>query len=730
MRGTILGFIFGGMVAGVFAGAIDVNSLVDGDDAVLILLGSMGVHILYGVFLGVFIGLLYPLIPARLTVSSMAQRIYRSLWPYETATLHDRCRTVATIWLGAGMTYLSLSGLSFGFQVILSRVAAREFAALVSALFGLALVTLVLVISAPLHAGFARILEFVVRRRPHLSLLAEPLSHAVICLLVTFIVIIKLATAESEIISVLDFRPLTAAFLVLAITLGLGEFLRVPLNRFSWTRGVQIVLVLSFFSAAAAWAGIRSVNARTAMSERGGSIKLLLTLARSPFDADGDGHANILGDEDCDDANAAVFPGAVDVPANGIDEDCDGVDAVPPAPKPKKTSVVASLGLKTPYNIVLVTCSGLRRDHVGFYGYERDTTPFIDLLATESAVFERAYAVSSRTATSLPAIFSGRYPSELIRSRGHHIKYAPENTFIAEALQQARYRTAGFPSHWYFREEYGLNQGFDVWKPFFVEKGRMENLATAEEVVTNAVSYLDGLGDDPSRPYFLWLHITDLEANYIEHIDMPRFGDLPLDRYDHEVRFADTWLGFFMETLRERTDWSRTVVILTSDHGEAFGEHGYHNHGFGLHEHQLRVPLLMRVPGFPARSVSKPISQIDLAPTIFELAGVPKSDPLRMRLDLRGENMLYTLGSEKRPTRPIHSELTAGPYHQSQQVWVDGDWKLHVLGRRGDLRLYDLSRDGGERRDLSIKEREKASELANAMKNYRDNVLRVRPPWP
>ena len=730
MRGTILGFVFGGMVAGVFAGAIDVNSLVDGEDAILILLGSMGMHILYGVALGVFVGLLYPLIPARLTVSAMAQRVYRSLWPRESATLHDRCRAVATVWLGAGMTYLCLSGLSFGFQVILSRVAAREFAALVSALFGLALVTLILVISAPLHAGFARVLEFVVRRRPHLSLLAEPLSHAVICLLVVFIVIIKLATAESEIISVLDFRPLIAAFLVFTITLGLGEVLRVPLNRFSWSRGIQIVLVLSFFSAAAAWAGIRSVNARTAMSERGGSIKMLLMLTRSPFDRDGDGHANVLGDEDCDDSNAAVFPGAVDVPDNGIDEDCDGVDAVPTAPKPKKTTVVASLGLKTPYNIVFVTLSGLRRDHIGFYGYERDTTPFIDVLATESAVFDNAYAASSRTATSLPSMFSGRYPSELIRSRGHRIKYAPENTFIAEGLQQARYRTAGFPSHWYFRPEYGLNQGFDVWKPYFVEKGRMENLATAEEVVTNAVTYLDGLGNNPNRPYFLWLHITDLEANYIEHIDTPRFGDTPLDRYDHELRYADTWFGFFMETLRQRADWERTVVIFTSDHGEAFGEHGYHNHGFGLHEHQLRVPLLIRVPGFPARPVDQRVSQIDMVPTMFELAGVPKSDPLRIRLDLRGESMLHTLGNERRPERPVYGELTTGPYHQEQQVWFDGDWKLHVLGRRGDLRLYDLTNDEGERRDLSIKEREKASELLDAMTNYRNTVLRVRPPWP
>jgi arylsulfatase A-like enzyme len=275
-----------------------------------------------------------------------------------------------------------------------------------------------------------------------------------------------------------------------------------------------------------------------------------------------------------------------------------------------------------------------------------------------------------------------------------------------------------------------LQQGFDVWKPFFVEKGRMENVATAETVVQNATAYLERLGEDTSRPFLLWMHINDLQANYIEHVDMPRFGDDPVDRYDHELRYVDTWFGSFMATLRRRADWGRTVVILTSDHGQAFGEHGYQNHGFGLHEHQLRVPLLIRVPGFQARPIATRVSQIDLAPTLFELAGVPESDPLRMRLDLRGQNVLYTLSGEERPPRPLHAELTAGPYNPEQQVWMEGDWKLHVLGRRQDLRLYNVSRDGEERHDLSIREREKAKALFDAMTTYRRRVLRVRPPWP
>jgi hypothetical protein len=96
MRGTVFGFVFAGMVGGVFAGAIDVNALVDGESAVLILLGSMGVHILFGVLVGFLFGLVYPLIPPNLTALFLARRVYRSLLPGESATLHDRCRTVAT----------------------------------------------------------------------------------------------------------------------------------------------------------------------------------------------------------------------------------------------------------------------------------------------------------------------------------------------------------------------------------------------------------------------------------------------------------------------------------------------------------------------------------------------------------------------------------------------------------------------------------------------------------
>ena len=110
------------------------------------------------------------------------------------------------------------------------------------------------------------------------------------------------------------------------------------------------------------------------------------------------------------------------------------------------------LGFRPPYSVVLVTVESLRADHVGFYGYGKETTPAIDDLAAQSVVFKNAYSVSSAPQTSLSSILSGRYPSELKRNRNFFPLYHGDNIFLAEMLSEQRFHSAAFPSHWYFRE--------------------------------------------------------------------------------------------------------------------------------------------------------------------------------------------------------------------------------------------------------------------------------------
>ena len=100
----------------------------------------------------------------------------------------------------------------------------------------------------------------------------------------------------------------------------------------------------------------------------------------------------------------------------------------------------------------------------------------------------------------------------------------------------------------------------------------MTSVPTAETVVTAAVEYLNRIEAGPGRSHFIWLHVIDPGPKYIAHLDVPRFGDSETDLYDHEVRYVDTWLDWFFETLRRRSDWNRTVLAVVGTEGEKLGE--------------------------------------------------------------------------------------------------------------------------------------------------------------
>ncbi len=187
-----------------------------------------------------------------------------------------------------------------------------------------------------------------------------------------------------------------------------------------------------------------------------------LALARRATDRDHDGASALFGGGDCDDEDPTRYPLAIDVPGNGIDEDCSGADlplprAAPPAP-PRRPRGAFPPDL----NLVLITVDTLRID-LGFMGYARPVSPNLDALAARSTVFERAYSMASYTGKSLGPTMIGKYPSECLRDGAHFDTYYPANTFLAERLQAAGIRTMGAASHWYFKPRYGLGQGMDVW---------------------------------------------------------------------------------------------------------------------------------------------------------------------------------------------------------------------------------------------------------------------------
>ncbi len=722
-RATVVAYTLGGMAGGVLAGAVDAIGGMRGA-AVLVLCGSMGLHLVCGAALGALAGVIHPLLPRSLTAVSLVRGATRRVWPRAEVGLHDRCRVVATIWLGALILWVGVEALAGAMGVVLRRVQSPEFAGLATAGIALLSVAAAAAVFAPLHAGLARGLEVVVRRRPGLSALAHPAAHlAVLGVLGGWL---SWSALTGELWSGVDLRPVWSVLLLLGPMLVGGELLRRVMRAVPPGRAAAAVGLVLFFGVAAAAAALRSGEARQALASSTGSGRLMIAAMRAPFDGDGDGYARVLGGGDCDDDDPSVHPGAIDEPANGLDEDCSGADAPrppPPPPPPLPPTEPAALGLEPPYNIVLITVDSMRPDHLGAYGYARPTSPQIDRFAEGAVVFERAYSPSAKTPTAVPSIMSGRYPSELRRDGGHFAVYEPENVFLAEVLAEAGYRTAGFVSHWYFERRYGLGQGFALWQPYTAERGRMEKMPTAETVVVSAVEYLQRT--EPGSPFFVWVHLLDPHKDYIDHLEVPRFGEAPIDRYDHEIRYVDTWLAYLFDTLARRGDADRTVVALTSDHGEAFGEHGYRFHGFGLHEHQLRVPLIVSVPGLEPRRVPDRVSLVDLMPTLLDLAGVRPQNPTRPAGV--GETLLPLLGGHARAPRPVFAEMPRGPYNAEQLAYIEGDAKLMFSGAGGAWQLFDLAKDPGEEVDRASESPGEVARLRAALNRLRSG-LEIREP--
>ncbi|HEY4120213.1 MAG TPA: sulfatase [Byssovorax sp.] len=403
---------------------------------------------------------------------------------------------------------------------------------------------------------------------------------------------------------------------------------------------------------------------------------------------------------------AAALACSSEPPPAAPPSDASVAVAPPPAPPPPAVtaSAAASAAPAAPsggrpagkLNVLLVTIDSLRAD-MPWAGYPRDIAPVLTAFEKKAVSYTRAYSVSSYTAMSLGGMLAGRYPSELDRSGYFFEQYPDSVTMFPELLQKAGVRTLSAHAHFYFDRKSGFRQGFDDYRmvPGLKENNKTdENITSPEHEALAEQMLSDKANTGSGKPFFAWFHFLDPHDEYMPHPGIGPYGKKARDKYDAEVTFVDQHVGKLLDFVKAQPWGKDTVVIVSADHGEAFGEHKMYRHGFEVWEVLTHVPLMIQAPGATARHIDAPRSAIDFAPTILELTGAPASS------ELEGKSLVGEIWGGPAEERDVIIDLPRTTDNDRHRALVHGKYKIISFGDDDAFELYDVVADPGELHDL------------------------------
>jgi arylsulfatase A-like enzyme len=483
--------------------------------------------------------------------------------------------------------------------------------------------------------------------------------------------------------------------------------------------GLGLPLAIAVAAAGGLMIGARlpeGAPAFEAVADHGWGLRFLLGTARRLTDHDGDGFSARFGGGDCDDTRADVHPGAEDIPGDGIDQDCEGGDAKPIAAAPKSTAGeatgdAAALAPIRPRadgwkgNILIVTIDAFRGDRLGVAGYGRppgqSLTPTLDALARRGAYFRRVWSQAPNTPRSFPSIVTGRYPTDIAFDKPtvNYPNLLPTNHTFFETLAATGLEPIGIFSHFYFTADRGISRGFAEWSDDGAGTIAESNKDSASpRIVPRVIARLKQAAAKHER-FVLWTHLFEPHSSYMPHKEFPtQLSGVPglMEKYDYEIAFTDLWVKKLFDELVALGLDKNTAIVVCADHGEAWGEHKQFFHGTDLYDEQMRVPLIIAIPGRAPVVINDQVELVDVAPTLLDLVGAP------IPAGMRGRSLLPRIEGKPLPPAPVFSEMmpaTAWP-HQAAMM-VDGDHKLihRISDRRWEL--YDLKRDPGEKLNLA-----------------------------
>jgi hypothetical protein len=345
-------------------------------------------------------------------------------------------------------------------------------------------------------------------------------------------------------------------------------------------------------------------------------------------------------------------------------------------------------------NVLLISIDSLRAD-MPWSGYARDIAPSLTAFEKTAVSYTHAYSISSYTAMSLGGFLAGKYPSEIARSGYFFSSYPNSVTYFPELLQQAGVRTLAAHAHFYFEDRSGFRQGFDDYRivPGLKKSNTTDENITSPKHVALAKEML-GAAQNNEKRFFAWFHFLDPHDMYMPHSGIGPYGKSERDKYDAEVTYTDQHVGEFIKWVDEQPWGKRTAIIITADHGEAFGEHKLIHHGFELYEPLIRIPLMIRAPGITPHRIDTPRSTIDLAPTIMAFTGAP-IDP-----GFQGKSLAPEVYGAEPEAREVVADLPRTGDNDRRRAFIKGDYKIITYGDDEVYEMFDIAHDPEEKTDI------------------------------
>jgi arylsulfatase A-like enzyme len=400
---------------------------------------------------------------------------------------------------------------------------------------------------------------------------------------------------------------------------------------------------------------------------------------------------------------------------------------------------IARLRERSDLNVLFILIDTLRADRLGSYGYARDTSPTLDRLAASGVRFARHLAQSSWTKCSMASLWSALYPAHIGVTRFDHVMPG-EARLAAEILKPAGFRTVGLYRNGWVAPTFGFDQGFDVYTrpaprplPPAVRAANptLQTRGTDEDTIAAGLEFLRAYGGER---WFLYLHLMDVHE-YLYDADSALFGGSYSDIYDNSIHWVDGTIDILLAHLQEQGQAGKTLVVIASDHGEAFLERGFEGHAREVYRETTEVPFLLSFPFRlePGVVVHARSRNVDVWPTVLDLLGLEPPP------GLDGRSLVPEILASARGDAPAGADGTAVAHldrnwgqrqrEPAPSVAVAEGSLRYVRGKtdrgRDFEQLFDAARDPRELEDRAAQDPETLARL----RALADAYLDAQSPW-